>query len=293
MRYSHFFSSWMFIGITGLALSLVPSYTAIAAPDFSKFHMDDTDEDAAPKDKSKTQAEPPCISCNANRPIPKDLQYSRKIIQKVESEKKAAQKSKIPCITCGGTALKNKTSVVGENIWSQYPEISGYSEHPEVQAMIKWGLNNTYSHSRGRCLRKVKEAMCRAERGSKCRGGSLVSRYMNFTPVFPEISSRSNPKIGKNAIRSLQDEGFVNLLDDPTFNSMIRNPASAPKGAIMIYKGGQNGGHIEIKTGHGAGGTYVSDFKAPDSVMKNDLAGRASKNYRLVAVMIKPAEKLK
>ena len=159
--------------------------------------------------------------------------------------------------------------------------------------MISYAERHSRSTSGGMCYRAVKEALCRAPRGASCRGGSLVSKYLHGTPVFPELPSRQKVRLGANATKTLKAEGFINLLDRSEFSQMIKNPASAPKGAIMIYQGGKNGGHIEIKTGHGTSGSYVSDYRAPDSVMKNELAGRASRNYKLVGVMIKPAEKLK
>lgn len=249
------------------------------APDFSFFR--DPNEGKPATEKTKTEAEPPCLSCQTGtvkKPAP------------IKVKKEEAE-----CIACGRVKLnpvKTKSSL-GADVWSQYPQIYGYSENPEVKAMISYAERHSRSTSGGMCYRAVKEALCRAPRSRRCKGGRLVSKYMSGTPVFPEAPSRARVKMGVNATRNLKAEGFINLLEDPEFGEMIKNPASAPKGAILIYQGGRNGGHIEIKTGHGDSGSYVSDFRAPNSVMKNELAGRASKNYRLVAVMIKPAEKLK
>ncbi|WP_413288113.1 hypothetical protein [Bdellovibrio sp. HCB337] len=278
----------------GLILFFV-SPLAHAAPDFSKFVISDPNEAISSDDSSRTEAEPPCVHCQLNQ-TPRSQRDSQQVIQRVQGSRQVtrqAQRTEPECYSCGRVNLARRGTVSGENIWKNFPEIAGYSEHPEVKAMIRYAETHSRSTSIGLCLRRVKEAMCRARRGTRCKGGSLVSKYMNFTPVFPEVPSRSNPKIGVNALKNLKAEGFINLLDDSTFSSMIQNPASAPKGAIMIYKGGKNGGHIEIKTGHGTSGSYVSDFRAPNSVMKNELAGRASRNYKLVGVMIKPAEKLK
>lgn len=263
-------------------------------PDFSLFR--DPNEAMSSADQSKTEAEPSCISCLKSPPTPKNQLDHQKVIKKLqnlENQAQAPQKKEPECITCNRVHLTKSPSVNGDQIWRKFPQISAYSEHPEVKAMIRYAESHAHRASRGMCYRYVKEALCRSPRGKRCKGGSLVGNYLNGTPVFPEVPSRSNPKIGPNAIRNLKKQDFINLLEDPTFSSIVQNPASAPKGAIMIYQGGKNGGHIEIKTGHGANGSYISDFKAPNSIMKNELAGRASKNYKLVGVMVKPAEKLK
>ncbi len=254
-------------------------------PDFSVFENPNITSRPS-RSQSKTEAEPPCITCGQEHPKTKNQKALEAITKKT--------KSVDSCITCDRVLLsKNKTKkkATKENAWDQYPQIAGYSNSAAVNAMIKYAERHAFRHSRGICYRNVKDALCRAPRGSRCKG-PLVSKYMNGTPVFPELPSRQRTRIGKNAILNMKSEGFINLLDKPEFIEIIKNPASAPKGAIMVYQGGKNGGHIEIKTGYGTTGSYVSDFSAPDSIMRNKLAGRASAHYKLVGVMIKPAENI-
>jgi len=272
------------ISILFFILIAASSHAEEGGADFSFFH--DPNE-AMPLNKTTTQAEPPCITCNANPVVPKNIQDNKKVIKKVQSktlERITRDRPK--------TEKTDKSSLAGAAIWNQYPSIAGYSNSSAVAKMIRFAEDNSKKRvSGGKCYRFVKEALCNADRPA-CRS-KLVRGYLNGTPVFPELPSTSEPKIGNNAIRNLKKEGFVDLLEKPEFSEMIKNPASAPKGAILIYKGGTKGGHIEIKTGYGTSGTYISDFRAPDSVMGNELAGRASRNYKLVSVMIKPAEKIK
>jgi hypothetical protein len=263
------------ITITFFMLIAVSHY-AEAEADFSFFH--DPNE-AMPLDKTSTQAEPPCITCNGNPEVPKNIQENKKVIKKVQS--------KIPeCITCGRTnpQKSGSTTVAGGALWNQFPGIAKYSNSKSVQKMIDFALAKSTSVSRHSCLKAVKEAMCGAPQYA-CPVKTFTNGYLPGGRVFPEALGIRNQK---NTIRNLEDDGFKNLLDYPKYSELVKNPASAPKGAILIYKGGVRGGHIEIKTGHGTSGSYVSDFRAPNSVIQNELAGRASKNYKLVGVMIKP-----
>jgi hypothetical protein len=239
--------------------------------------------------RPKTEAEPACITCDMENPKAKNQKDLEAVTKKAKSTKK---KSAASCITCGRVSLnKPEKSFAGEDQWDHYPQISGYSNSSAVNAMIRYAERHAYRSSRGICYRNVKEALCGAPRSRRCKG-PLVSNYLYGTPVFPELPSKQKVRIGKNALVNLKSEGFINLVDNPEFSEIIKNPASAPRGAILIYQGGKSGGHIEIKTGHGTAGSYVSDFRAPNSVMKNELAGRASRHYKLVGVMIKPVEKL-
>jgi hypothetical protein len=266
-----------------------PVFAENEVPDFSVFA--DPNAPMPTQSKSHTAAEPPCITCRQERPKTENLKAVRNVGEKLESSSKSS------CITCGRVSLNdnksNKKSLVEKGIWDQYPQISGYSDSNQVKNMISYAQRHSRRSSYGKCYRYVKQALCGDER-PRCKAGSMVSGYPSGNPVFADLPSsvKKSQRIGVNAIKTLKAHQFINLLDNPEFNEIIKNPASAPKGAIMIYQGGKNGGHIEIKTGYGATGSYISDFSAPDSVMKNELGGRASAHYKLVGVMIKPAEKL-
>ncbi len=267
-------------------------------PDFSNFD----DPDAKPVNKAKVavEAEPPCGTCSGELPKTKNQEQLKTVIK--ETKKQAtvkAVKEKTPpkrkqesCVTCGRKKVADKTyleKATGESGWNQFPEIMAYSNSSQVENMIAWATSHHFSSSQGYCYRYVKQALCGAER-PKCKPGALVKEYLKGNPVFADLPSSvpQNKRIGSNAIKALEAEGFKNLLADPTTADLIKNPASAPKGAILIYAGGKNGGHIEIKTSERTKGSYISDFSEPNSILKNELAGRASHRYQLVGVMIKP-----
>ncbi|RYF50600.1 MAG: hypothetical protein EOO38_05285 [Cytophagaceae bacterium] len=181
---------------------------------------------------------------------------------------------------------KVSLAAANDDVWSKYPEIMAYSGSSKVQKMIDVALENSNwvlsqknrskvsrrvnYYSTGNCLRHVKQALVVA---------GITDSYIN--------ASRVNRPEGL-MLERLREKKFVNLLNDPKYSSIITNAASAPKGALLVYAGGGNGGHIEIKTGFGNTGTYVSDFQQSQTIMQNALGGRSSKNYRLIGVMVKP-----
>lgn len=278
--------SLLFMGVLPVAIANE------VTPDFSFFDIPGSSPSS--ETKAKTEAEEPCISCGTVAPKNKPHEALQKIAKSIQAED--ADKE---CVTCGrvtlnGSGVSEKKISTGANLWKQFPQIAGYSDSNAVKKMISYAERHSHRNSLGMCYRYVKEALCGAPR-PRCRKDSMVHRYPNGNPVFADRPSKvpRSRRAGVNALKTLKAEGFVNLLEDPKTNALVKNPASAPKGAILVYTGGNNGGHIEIKTGHGTSGSYISDFRAPNSVMKNELAGRASKRYKLVGVLIKPAGKLK
>lgn len=260
-------------------------------PDFSNF--EDPNESTPVKSKAKTEADRPCTTCGLEHPKPKNQADLEKVAKKgIAQNKSTASKHKngkkrkqLPCVTCDNEAAKDYPTTAVDSSWSQFPKIAAYSNSPQVAKMLEFAKKNKLSSSHKRCYRWVKGALCGVNKNTlmgystpRCAPGSLVSSYPSGSRVSTKNSS---------AIATLKRYGFKNLLEDPETKSLIKNPASAPKGAIMIYKGGKNGGHIEIKTGVGGNPDYISDFSAPDSILRNDLAGRASRNYQLVGVMVK------
>lgn len=280
----------LFLIITGMTVFLCAgkpvAFAQDVEPDFSNF--DDPAPSSSKKQKSKTEAGPPCTTCGQEHPKPKNQKDLEKVAKKaIEQNKSAKKKKQVACVTCGEEGIKPHDYPVGvvDTSWSQFPKIAAYSNSPQVAKMIDHAKRNQLSSSHKRCYRWVKGALCGLDKKyllgsstSKCSPGSMVSSYPSGSRVSTKNSS---------AIQTLKHHGFVNLLDDPTTRALITNPAAAPKGAILVYKGGRNGGHIEIKTGTGGKSDYISDFNAPDSILRNDLAGRASRNYQLVGVMIK------
>jgi len=277
-----------------LFLGIVPSFAEQVKPDFSFL-----DDDEPPKKPAKSNTAAgvqtiPCITCTdtANK---KSIRDGKAVAEatKAETQKKTKSQTpaQIPRIT-GGTndtlPVRSELSSPPATSWSQFPDIANYSNSPQVVKMIRAAETNKERSSQKNCYRYVKGAMCgmtqaklRTPGIQTCAPGSLVSRYPRGAKVF----EGSN-----NAIKTLKAEGFKNLLEDPRTKDLIKNPSQAPKGAILVYTGGYRGGHIEIKTGEGTKGSYISDFPSPASILQNELRGRASKNYKLVGVMVKPME---
>ncbi|MDQ6622682.1 MAG: hypothetical protein M3Y86_04250 [Verrucomicrobiota bacterium] len=89
--------------------------------------------------------------------------------------------------------------------------------------------DRAYAHSKSRCWRYVKEALLAAG----------------------AVSSYPKTALAKQAGDELvQSYGFKKLA--------VRDPYSAPVGAVLVY-GGQGAGHVEIRNKTG----FVSDFRAP------------------------------
>ncbi|MBC7370532.1 MAG: hypothetical protein H7326_03145 [Bdellovibrionaceae bacterium] len=244
-----------------------------------------------------TEGNARCINCEMeaqnSRKTPNQEEmsaFAKKLMDNYNASKKAAAKKQIPCVGCGqiesGKNGKVILSATTDDVWGKFPEVMSYSGSDKVQKMIDTALTNSSFilgeqgrprlrkkasfDSTGWCLRYVKKALV----GSGVTDGYIGGRFVN-RPVG-------------NMLKILKGSGFKNLLDDPKYNDIIANTASAPKGAILVYSGGANGGHMEIKTEFGNTGTYVSDYQQKVSVIQNPLGGRASRSYKLIGVMIKP-----
>jgi hypothetical protein len=236
-----------------------------------------------------------CITCALKKNNPpkskntRDLESVQEVIK--PKAKPQADSCKPGCIDCcdvkkvtasGKVILATAT----EETWKDFPEVLNYGNSTKVQNMIDDAMiNSSYflgsqgvrtsrkrspNYSTGWCFRHVKKAIL---------SGGLSDTYMDGIRV-------NIPK--DKAIKSLENAGFKNILNDKKYNGLITNVASAPKGAVLIYEGGGNGGHIEIKTEWGTKGTYVSDYRSPNSVLQNETTGLKSKNFRLIGVMIQP-----
>lgn len=274
----------LFVIICGTVLFLFGTATPVFAqdeePDFS--FLDDPNTAKSTKSVSETEAGPPCTTCGTSTKTKN--QQDLENVAKTGIKQNSKKKKQVDCITCGKDDSKDYP-ITKDASWSQFPQIAAYSNSPQVAKMIEYAKKNKMSSSHGRCFRWVKGALCGVDKATlakrvtpRCQPSSLVSSY----PPGARVSTKNS-----SAINTLKGYGFKNLMDDPVTKSLIKNPASAPKGAILIYKGGNNGGHIEIKTGSGNSPDYISDFSAPDSIFRNDLAGRASRHYELIGVMVK------
>lgn len=146
-------------------------------------------------------------------------------------------------------------------------EVKAYSESEGVQQMITHAMRNKAPSSKRLCYRYVKKSLL---------AGKLVSSY--------PPGARA-----KDAVVDLKAQGMVNLLDDPQWKQKITGPKDAPKGAVLVYSHSlkRKAGHIEIKTGEGTSGGYVSDFYQSTPILGNANAGIASRRYQLIGVFVK------
>lgn len=144
--------------------------------------------------------------------------------------------------------------------WKKFPSVARYSTSRTVEKSIKYGMRNKEARSKKLCYRYVKRAIL---------GGDLVNDYLPGAKAV-------------NAVGDLKRRGFINMMEDPRYKKLIKNPQDAPKGAILVYRHGtdrRHAGHAEIKTDWGSKGGYVSDFYRPVS--------RPLYNRVLIGVMIK------
>ncbi len=129
--------------------------------------------------------------------------------------------------------------------WVNYPEVAKYSDSSEVKKTISYAMRNKRSHigDPPRCYHYVKRWMYR---------GELVD---------PEGKIVNSPN-AKNAVRDLKEQGYINMMEDPRYKGLIKNPDDAPKGAVLVYRNTRNAhhpGHVEIKTDWGDNGGYVAE----------------------------------
>jgi hypothetical protein len=252
--------------------------------DFSAFFLDElAPRSSSKKLKKKTEAgssSAGCRECSSPQTTQKLTDNVRDLQNTLPVTKRRARAKRI--LPEPAPEPKYTTANPDEETWKQFPDIYKYSSSNEVKKSITYALHppgGLSARSTGYCYASVKNALF--------KGGKLTKHRLIGDPVFPEIRSKARKRFGQNAIKNLLDQGFINLMEDPRTKALIKDPASAPKGAVLIYKGGHKGGHIEIKTDFGARGSYVSDFKNSHSVLGNELAGRTSAHYQLVAVMVK------
>jgi hypothetical protein len=118
------------------------------------------------------------------------------------------------------------------------------------------------------CYRAVKEAL---------RESGMVSQ--GFT----------GGNQAKYAVKDLEKEGFINLLDKPEYNLFLEsNPIMAPRGSILVYEtvAGQKAnkaGHAEIKTADAGQDGYISISETQRPTYGYDIPDVR----KLIGVMIK------
>ncbi|MCB0349453.1 MAG: hypothetical protein KDD37_11505, partial [Bdellovibrionales bacterium] len=142
--------------------------------------------------------------------------------------------------------------------------VKDYSESPEVEALISCAERNVRPGPTGYCYRYVKNALL---------GGNLSSTYLNGVPA-------------KKAGAELRREGYTNLLQLDGWDKKILSPYDAPKGAILVYDGGQYG-HIEIKSGDVGEGGFISDYYSESSRVGQVSNGLSGRGRTLIGVYVK------
>jgi hypothetical protein len=142
-----------------------------------------------------------------------------------------------------------------------------FSQDPSVARMIAHARRYAYPSSEGSCLAAVREAL---------HAGGLTRDRITYP-----FGSRENWAV--NFGSQLAARGFRNLLADPQSANLIRSPADAPVGAVLVYEGTtarNHHGHTEIRTADG----YVSDYFSRRSLAEGP--GGQPTGFRLIGVYV-------
>lgn len=127
---------------------------------------------------------------------------------------------------------------------SLFDATTAHSLKPEMQA--RFGPDSAGRHYDSRMIRAAEIAQRRAEPHMTWYCWRYVKNALIEAGV---VSSRPSSPWAKMAGSELvQKYGFVKL-------SRVKSPLEAPVGAVLVY-GGQDAGHVEIRTASG----FASDF---------------------------------
>ncbi|MBO9667948.1 MAG: hypothetical protein J7501_14190 [Bdellovibrio sp.] len=215
-------------------------------------------------DKTKTEASF-CDNCTEFKKAAPEIQNQQDIKDVRDAVTATAPKEK----TDKTKTVAKKNTKAGK--WANFPEVVNFSEGKTTAKTISYARRNKSRHSTGYCYKAVKRA-------------HLASGAIKKYP--PGVHA-------KDAVRDLKRLGMINMLDNPTYRSMIKSPDDAPKGAVIVYATSdvRQSGDTQIKTDWGSSGTYVSDFETPNNFLKSPKARRFANNgkpYKIIGVMIKP-----
>lgn len=257
------------------------------------YNSDDRVEAGVPKLNAK------CENCN-DAPVETSTTSLTRISDTVIEMQNTAPKAKAQ----PSDKLKIEIKVGAPAQGSLDRQIRNYSESPEVSRMIDWAMKNKSAASKGKCYRKVKEALATQcgppHKGLQCRNifapeGGKKGPGHNLTKF---VSTELADAYALSAQTRLKQQGFVNLLEIEPYKSEMRLPSQAPKGAVLVYSSGipcqiahkvkvPDCGHVEIKTGNAGEDGYVSDYYSKDAINQTPRA----RKYKLVGIMIKPKDK--
>lgn len=226
----------------------------------------------------------------ANPALPDVSSLKKQLVDEDPNLAKNSDPKKTEGTFCTECQLSKNTEVVEKNLkdfkdiqksllesnknipdtWKNDPAILKYSESDDVKKTIAHAMKKKSSRSRKLCYRYVKRSLL---------AGDLIDTY---------------PPGGhaREAVKDLQAQGMINLLDDPKYKDKILSPDDAPKGAVIVYHNDtKESGDIQIKTDWGSEGGYVSDFYTPNNFLMSPKARRYAdkgKPYKIIGVMIKP-----
>jgi hypothetical protein len=179
------------------------------------------------------------------------------------------------------TDTKFPVTQLSNTIWDEYPKVIQYANDERTLKAIAKIKANKLPKSKRSCYRYVKFALADAQ------NKPVPVSQKKFWPAeigpLALIEDLLVQNKAKNAIKELKSEGFINLLENAKYKSLISRPGDAPKGAVLIYRGG-SAGHAEIKTDWGDTGEYISDFsrKVKEGSPHDGMPGR-----KLIGVMIR------
>ena len=142
-------------------------------------------------------------------------------------------------------------------------KVRAYSASSGVAAAIRAGkrragsFRNSNGKRGGMCYKGVKTALAASGLTSHyMTGNSAVGAYNGFSYT----GRGRHIHIASTHEETLKKFGFVNLLDYAEYKDRLSDPYNAPKGAVLVYSGGNMHGHIEIKIGEAGSGEVVSDL---------------------------------
>ena len=137
--------------------------------------------------------------------------------------------------------------------------LDSYEQHPATKRMIDKAMNNTTKcHVIGinNCRSSDQQTKSTRKSLGKCWRYVKAAILNNFINVYP------NSGHAREAIGDLENEGFINILENDFFTEITID--NAPIGSIIVYEDIANprkSGHVEI-IGITEGGKkkYISDF---------------------------------
>lgn len=133
-------------------------------------------------------------------------------------------------------------------------EFSDFSNSDRVSKMVK-----TLRDNATKCLISKNRAVCRRkppkDRKPESKPTGFCLKYVKNAVVAGGFTSEYPPgQAARDSGKQWKRYGFKNLLEDPKYKDMT--PYDAPKGAILVYSGG-NWGHVEVKASENE---YISDY---------------------------------